>query len=160
NNIGGTIFYVTGNPTNCGAGGSKGLVCFDANSGKHPSGLDTFDITAAQCPGGGTIDPKLLTTLAKDGTPYTGLSGNLLLAPCTGTYGISIAGVAFRGILFFQDRAKTNVQNAYGGGGESLAAGSMYFHESSTYTSHLQLQGNSGSTSFILGEIVTDTLGM
>jgi hypothetical protein len=102
----------------------------------------------------------LLATLTKDGTPYTGLSGNLLLAPCTGTYGLSVAGVAFRGLLFFQDRSVQNIQNAYGGGGSSLAAGSMYFHESSTYTSHLQLQGNSGSTSFILGEIVTDTLGM
>ena len=49
---------------------------------------------------------------------------------------------------------------AYGGGGSSLAAGSMYFHQTSGFGANLQLQGNSGSTSFILGEIVVDTLGM
>ena len=162
NNIGGIMFYVTGTPQNCGAGGSKGLVCIDSNSGSKASNapaLDTFSISDGLCPGA-TIDPKLTAALTKDGIPFTGLNGNLLLAPCTGTYGISIAGVAYRGILFFQDRTVTNIQNAYGGGGTSLAAGSMYFHESSTYTSHLQLQGSAGSTSFILGEIIVDTLGM
>jgi Putative Flp pilus-assembly TadE/G-like len=159
NNIGGTVFYVTGSPTNCGAGGSKGLICFSANSGTHPSGLDTFDITAAKCPGGGAIDAQLLATLASNGTPYTGLSGNLLLAPCTGTYGDPTGAGQFRGMLFFQDRA-SNADSAYGGGGSSLAAGSLYFHQTSGFGAHLQLQGNSGSTSFILGEIVVDTLGM
>lgn len=162
NNIGGVMFYVTGTKQNCGAGGSKGLVCVDSNSGSKASNaiaVDTFSISDGLCPGA-TIDPKLTATLTKDGTPFTGLTGNLLLAPCTGTYGLNIAGVAYRGILFFQDRSVTNTQNAYGGGGSSLAAGSMYFHESSTYTSQLHLQGNAGSTSFILGEIIVDTLDM
>jgi hypothetical protein len=163
NNIGGVMFYVTGTRQNCGAGGSKGLICFDSNSGSKASNapaVDTFSITSSQCLGGATVDPKLLAALAKNGTPTTGLNGNLLLAPCTGTYGLTVDGLTYRGILFFQDHAVTNIDNAYGGGGSSLAAGSMYFHESSTYTSHLQLQGNAGSTSFILGEIIVDTLGM
>jgi hypothetical protein len=162
NNIGGIMFYVTGTPQNCGAGGSKGLVCIDSNSGSKASNapaLDTFSISDGLCPGA-TIDPKLIAALTKNGTPFTGLNGNLLLAPCSGPYGLVIAGVAYRGILFFQDRTVKNIQNAYGGGGSSLASGSLYFHESSTYTSQLQLQGNAGSTSFILGEIVVDTLGM
>ena len=162
NNIGGIMFYVTGTRQNCGAGGSKGLICIDSNSGSKASNapaVDTFSISGGLCPGV-PVDPNLTSTLTKDGTPYTGLNGNLLLAPCSGTYGLSVAGVAYRGILFFQDRSVTNAQNAYGGGGTSLASGSMYFHESSTYSSKIQLQGNAGSTSFILGEIVTDTLGM
>jgi Flp pilus assembly protein TadG len=163
NNIGGVIFYLTGAAQNCGAGGSKGLVCIDSNSGKEAFGtggavpVDPFDITVGLCPGG-AIDPNLTAALTKNGIAYTGLNGNLLLGPCTGTYGISIAGVAYRGILLFQDHAQTNLQNAYGGGGTSLAAGSMYFHESSTYTSQLTLQGGSCSGSYILGEIVVDTL--
>jgi Putative Flp pilus-assembly TadE/G-like len=163
NNIAGVMFYLTGSPQNCGAGGSKGLVCFDSNSGSKASNspaLDTFDIDSAQCPGGPAVDANLKTALAKNGTPYTGINGNLLLGPCTGTYGLTTSAGQYRGMLFFQDRSVTNVQNAYGGGGSSLTAGSMYFHESSTYTGQLQLQGNSGSTSFILGEIVVDTLGM
>lgn len=165
NNIGGVIFYVTGSPSACGAKGSKGLVCIDSNSGSEAFGtggavpVDTFDISAGLCPGG-TVDPKLTAALAKKSIPYTGLNGNLLLGPCTGTYGVSVAGVSYRGILFFQDRTTTNIGNAYGGGGSSLAAGSMYFHESSTYTANLQLQGNSCSNSYILGEIIVDTLGM
>jgi hypothetical protein len=163
NNIGGVMFYVTGTAQNCGAGGSKGLICIDSNSGSKATNspaLDTFSVASSQCPGGAAVDPKLLAALANNGTPATGLNGNLLLAPCSGTYGLIVDGLTYRGILFFQDRAATNMQNAYGGGGSSLAAGSMYFHETATYTSHLQLQGNAGSTSFILGEIITDSVGM
>ena len=163
NNIGGVMFYVTGTPQNCGAAGSKGLVCFDSNSGSKANNspaLDTFAIDAAQCPGGPAIDPNLKATLTTNGTPYTGLYGNLLLGPCTGTYGLTTSAGQYRGMLFFQDRSVTNIQNAYGGGGSSLTAGSVYFHESSTYTAQFQLQGGSGSTSFLLGEIVVDKLGL
>ena len=59
----------------------------------------------AQCPGGAAIDPNLLATLTKNGTPYTGLNGNLLLAPCTGTYGDPTGAGQYRGMLFFQDRS-------------------------------------------------------
>jgi hypothetical protein len=168
NNIGGVMFYVTGTAQNCGAGGSKGLMCIDSNAGSKATDntpptklpVDTFDIASTICPGGSAIDPKLLATLAKNGTPSTGLNGNLLLGPCSGTYVITVDGKPYRGILFFQDRTALHMENAYGGGGSSLAAGSMYFHESSTYTSHLQLQGGSGSTSYVLGEIIVDSLGM
>src|SRR5439155_16731919 len=103
-----------GTPQNCGSGCSKGLICFDSNSGSKASNspaLDTFSIASSQCPGGAAVDPKLLAALVKNGTPTTGLNGNLLLAPCSGTYGLTIDGLTYRGIMFFQDRAAKNMQN-------------------------------------------------
>jgi hypothetical protein len=95
------------------------------------------------------------------------------MAPCTGTYGDPSG--KYRGILFFEDR-RTSTGGGWGGGGGFLLAGSMYFHQctvgglsdtgqSCDYTtpafnSNFSLQGNSGSASYVLGEIITDTLSM
>jgi len=154
----GTVFYLTGSAQTCS--GQTGLVCVGANSGK--SGLDNFTTSAAQCPSGTPTDPKL-------GVPAT-LSGNVLLAPCTGTYGDPAGKV--RGILFFADRA-TATGGGWGGGGGFLLAGSMYFHQCKAdgtgtscplpptgYNKVFELQGNSGSASYILGEIIADQLHM
>jgi hypothetical protein len=108
------------------------------------------------------------------------LNGNVLLAPCTGTYG-DPAG-QYRGILFFQNRS-SDVGGGWGGGGGFLLAGSMYYHmcnasgtgtncsptvctnigsctAGTSYGSNFTLQGNSGSASYILGQVVADTLTM
>jgi len=79
------------------------------------------------------------------------------MAPCTGTYGDPLG--QYRGILFFQDRA-SNGGGGWGGGGGFLLAGSMYFHQNTSFGSTFQLQGGSGSTSYVLGEIVTDKLSL
>jgi Flp pilus assembly protein TadG len=160
----GTTFYLTGSTQKCS--GQTGLVCVGSNSGK--GGLDTFDITAAQCPGGATVDPALLTALTADGAAYTGLDGNLLLAPCTGTYGDPDGTGQYRGILFFGDRSSSG-GGGWGGGGGDLLAGSIYLHQCNAtgtgtgcgapptdYQATFQFQGSSGATSYVLGEIVTD----
>jgi Flp pilus assembly protein TadG len=164
----GTVFYLTGSSQKCS--GQTGLVCVGSNSGK--GGLDAFQTSNVQCSGGPAPDPRL-------GLPAT-LDGNVLLAPCTGTYGDPLG--LYRGILFFQDRS-SDVGGGWGGGGGFLLAGSMYFHmcnasgtgtscsttvctsigscaAGSSFGSNFALQGNSGSTSYILGEIITDTLSM
>ena len=97
-----------------------------SNSGK--GGLDTFDIYAAQCPGGTAVDPGLITALTADAVAYTGLTGNLLLAPCTGTYGDPSGTGKNRGMLFFQNRSLAG-GGGWGGGGGFLLAGSIYFHQ-------------------------------
>jgi hypothetical protein len=83
--------------------------------------------------------------------------------------------------LFYQDRASFQ-GGGWGGGGGFLLAGSMYFHQcnsggtgvscstpcsalkngssSTGYCSQFTLQGAAGSTSYVLGEIITDTLAM
>jgi hypothetical protein len=158
NNIGGTIFYLTGVAGKCS--GQEGLVCVGSNSGK--AGLTPFNTSLVQCPGGPPPDPGL-------GLPAT-LAGNVLLAPCTGTYGDPSG---YRGILFFGDRNNGN-GGGWGGGGGFLLAGSMYFHQCNSATpgagtgcaatgafnANFEFQGNSGSASYVLGDIVTDTLSM
>jgi Putative Flp pilus-assembly TadE/G-like len=164
----GTVFYLTGAGQTCS--GQSGLVCVGSNSGK--SGLDAFTTANVQCTGGPAPDVRL-------GLPTT-LDGNVLLAPCTGTYG-DPAG-QYRGFLFFQDRS-SDIGGGWGGGGGFLLAGTMYFHmcnaagtgiscsatvctrigscaAGSSFGSNFTLQGSSGSASYVLGQIITDTLTM
>jgi hypothetical protein len=66
--------------------------------------------------------------------------------------------------LFFQNRA-TAASPSWGGGGQFLSSGFLYFHNGNgstcgTSTSCLTLQGSSGSQSFTLGSIVVDELLM
>jgi len=62
-------------------------------------------------------------------------------------------------MLFFQDRA-SNVGGGWGGGGGFLLAGNIYFHQLTSFGSSFTLQGGSSGSSFVLGEIVTDTLNL
>jgi hypothetical protein len=152
----GTIFYLTGSTQKCS--GQTGLVCVGSNSGR--GGLDAFTTSTVKCAGGPAPDPKL-------NLPAT-LSGNVLLAPCTGTYGDPLG--QYRGILFFADRSSAS-GGGWGGGGGFLLAGSMYFHQCNAtgtgtgcgapptyYQSNFDLQGSSGSASYVLGEIIADTM--
>ena len=145
----GTMFYLTGTSASCS--GQSGLVCVGSNSGKT-TGIDQFDTTRLRCPGpplGPAPDPTL-------GIPAL-LDGSMLLAPCTGTYGDPLG--KYRGMLFFQDRA-SNVGGGWGGGGGFLLAGNIYFHQLTSFGSSFTLQGGSSGSSFVLGEIVTDTLNL
>jgi hypothetical protein len=91
----------------------------------------------------------------------------LLAAGLTDTLGTQ------RGMLFFQDRSATGVNPSWGGGGQFLLAGTMYFHScnssgtgtgcgsaSTYYGDNLTLQGNSGSGTYVLGNIITDNLSL
>ncbi len=154
---GGTMFYFSG-PSGAG---SYGSVFVDANSGNRS--VDPFPTPLTNCPGGTPPDPRAL--------PPTPPTGNVLLAPCKGVYG-SPTGTD-RGILFFDDRANgdLNGQPSMQGGGQMVLAGAMYFHNcpfSTTptgcrppptdYNAFFSLQGNPGSGTFILGNIVADQL--
>ena len=93
----------------------------------------------------------------------TSLQGNILLGPCTsgGTY-IGAAGETsgnIRGLVFFQDRADADVkgQPSMQGGGGLVISGNMYFHNTANQ-SFFNLQGTSGGTAYVLGNITTDEL--
>jgi hypothetical protein len=152
---GGTTFYFTGsNPLSVGAnaGSNTSLDDLKANLPNSP---------AVQCAGGTALD------LTKLPSTYT---GNILLGPCAGPYGDPLG--QYRGTLFFGARNVAANAN-WGGGGSFLLAGNMYFHQcrangtgtapcsapgSGGYGTTMTLQGGSGSSSYVLGEIVTDVL--
>jgi hypothetical protein len=154
NNIGGMLFYFQGT--------SATNVNVDSNSGsKCPS---TFSTTTGAGPFVNGIKCTA-TSVIPSNLSGTSLTGNVLLGPCTGPYGDSlvaatgspdpILGVQ-RGILFFQAHGFTGKTQSWGGGGSFLLAGTMYFH--SDFSDSFHLQGNSGSTTYVFGDIVADNL--
>jgi hypothetical protein len=163
---GGATFYFHGSGT------GAGTVNVNANSGTK-AGLDVFNTTSGtgslanglKCTGTSSIPSNLPATL----------TGNILLGPCTGYYGDPLGAAdplgIQRGFLFFQDRSGQSLNPNWGGGGQFLLAGTMYFHSCNAtgtgvgcgtppayYNDIFSLIGNSGSGTYVLGQIVTDNL--
>ena len=131
----------SGSPSNC-------IMTYTVN-GTGNSATGNVLSQALRCPSGATNPSAVPATV----------SGNILLGPCTGTYAaVSADGYQYRGFLFFQNRADSGTPS-WGGGGQFLLAGFMYFHDTS-YASTLSLSGNSASGSYTLGNIVADELSL
>ena len=160
--IGGTIFYFSGSSSlNVVANsGTTAVTAFNTASG---SGVYSF---GAKCTAASQIPMNLPASLG----------GSVLLAPCTGTYGdpLGTGGPLGeqRGILFFQDRS-ASANPAWQGGGQSLLAGSLYFHHCNAsgtgtscgspttyYDTTLSMGGNPGAGTYILGNTIADNLAM
>ena len=176
-NIGGTMFYFTG-------GGAVSVSAnsghSDAKTGKSVCGnaFNTFSGTGMlangiKCTSGSSVPSNL--------KGVTTLTGNVMLAPCTGAYGDSYLAEGLtdppslgeqRGFLLFQDRSNTAMNQSWGGGGSFLLAGTMYFHSCNAppdtgtgcgapptyYSDIFTLQGGSGSSTYMLGDIVADNV--
>ncbi|PYU90570.1 MAG: hypothetical protein DMG25_16940 [Acidobacteria bacterium] len=157
-NDNGTMFYFSG--TGPGAYGSV----FVGSSAGTPGARDTIDSlssSAVKCPGTG-VDPDRALPPTFD--------GNVLLGPCTGTYGDSSGLGQYRGMLFFDDRANADNtgQPSMQGGGGLLLGGTLYFHNCpnsptcaappTDYNAFFDLQGSPGSTTYVYGNIITDEL--
>jgi hypothetical protein len=102
---------------------------------------------------------------------------NIILGPCTGYYGDPLGtsnplGVQ-RAFVFFQDRSAQSANPSWGGGGQFLLSGTMYFHSCNAsgtgtscgsaptyYNDIFTMKGNSGSNTYVLGQIVTDNLSL
>jgi Flp pilus assembly protein TadG len=152
---GGVIFYFTnGGTVNVGAdSGNKCQANFNTAGYAGTSSLQY----GIKCTSASTI-PSNLTSISS-------LSGNVLLAPCTGTYGDPYEATGGtdpdgeqRGFLMFQDRTTEAANQSWGGGGSMLLAGTMYFHNSTDYSDSFTLTGNSGSSTYVLGDIVADNV--
>lgn len=162
---GGVIFYFTGS-SSLNIGSNSGSVTATAYTTAGVSG-----IPGVACPGGAAAPLSLPATL----------SGNVFLAPCTGTYGDPLN--QYRGVLFFQNRGVPAAATWSGGGG-LLTVGIMYFHHCRTdglganctapatnsscnsggtvgtggYGALLSMQGGSSGNSYAIGNIITDKI--
>jgi hypothetical protein len=118
-------------------------------SGGTTSGVPSL---ALACPGGSANPTSVPATM----------DGNILLGPCSGTYGGT--GGLNRGFLFYQSR--TAAGNAsLGGGGSFIFSGNIYMHfgngsSCGSTTSCLSLSGGSGGSSFTLGDIAADEVSL
>jgi len=127
------------------------VVSFKIDGTLSSAGTGAVASRALRCPSGSANPPQVPATL----------DGNILLGPCSGTYASPDGN---RGFLFFQNRA-TSAAPSWGGGGQFLSSGFLYFHSGSggtcgTNTSCLTLQGGSGAHSYALGNIVVDELSL
>jgi hypothetical protein len=188
---GGTLFYF--NFPNASGCLPRCSVHVDSNSGK-PQGSNVPDTFGSQSYLRGGATAQTMTTCPNGTAPdvtIPNITGNVLLAPCSlnGTWGNPGTGsgpftspfAQFRGILFFQDRGTSanpsNLVSAdWGGGGQFLLAGTMYFHQCQISTSGtdigtgcaartprpfnsiFHLGGSTSSGTYVLGEIITDQL--
>jgi hypothetical protein len=152
---GGTVFYFSGAQS----------ISINATAGK--STTDPFTASSLKCTGTSTLPGNLPGT--------TAIQGNVLMAPCSGYYGDPLGssdpqGIQ-RGMLFFQDRSASTVSANWGGVGQFLIAGILYFHHCNAsgtgegcgapptyYDGAFSLSGNSCSGTYVLGSIVVDNL--
>jgi Putative Flp pilus-assembly TadE/G-like len=162
----GVMFYFSNSQTvsvTANAGSSSACTAATAGSGTPNNCIVSYKIdgTASSSATGSVPNQKLQcpSGSAPPSQVPSSLDGNILMGPCSGTYASSDGN---RGFLFFQ---RTAASPAWGGGGQFLSSGFLYFHSGNgstcgTSTSCLTLQGGSSSQSFTLGDIVVDELSM
>jgi Flp pilus assembly protein TadG len=171
---GGEIFYF-----------HTGTLNIDDNSGHIapqgcPSGAGIATLVGS---GTGQLKNGVKCTSSSDvpGNLPATITGNLLMGPCSGPYGdplgLSDPIGEQHGIVFFGNRDTAGAAPSFGGGGTGAVLGSLYFHycnssdntatvkglgsncnSSTGYTDVLTLGGGSGSTSYVVGDMVTDKL--
>jgi hypothetical protein len=161
---GGVMFYFTG------------AVDVDSNSGSKC----TNPFNTAGYAGTTSLQHGIActaTSVVPSNLQNTTLTGNVLLAPCTGTYGDPLGAAdplgVQHGMLFFQDRSTLSANQSWGGSGSFLLAGTMYFHScnasgtgtscgaAGTYLNDIfTLQGGSGSSTYVLGDIIADNIAL
>jgi len=157
---GGTMFYLHGSST--------------LNKGPNPGPMTVKDkgnvIFACADPTFG-VPVSSLTCISNVPPGVTTLTGNVLLAPCTGPYGDPLGAGLERGLLFFHDRdTQPTTQPSWISTGSFGLFGSLYFHNCSStaggsgvncdsttaFTETLTL--SSGANAYIIGNIVADQL--
>jgi hypothetical protein len=167
-----------------GPGSARTFDCQDLNTSTTPPTIQNsawaVSLDHVRCITAGTGK----TILPDNVVSFGGLVGNVLLGPCQApTAGGTNYGDPLgtddplgeqRGMLFFQNRlgnlASAGNQPLWSGGGAFGLAGNIYFHycpagtgpggcDSTTgFTDQLELGGGSSSSTFVVGDIVTDKL--
>src|SRR5207249_3286191 len=129
------------------------VVSYKIDGTASPAATGSVSMRALQCPGGAATPAQVPATI----------DGDILLGPCSGTYGSSDG--TNRGFLFFQAHSNSATPS-WGGGGQFLLSGFMYFHSNAagatcgTSTTCLNMNGGSGAGSYTLGNLVADQINM
>ena len=148
--------------SNTGKTGRCGAVTAGATSWS-PTGCEVqYNISGSSTSGVASLALACPNGPANPAQVPAAMDGNILLGPCTGTYGGS--GGTNRGFLFYQSRTAAG-NAALGGGGSFIFSGNIYMHfgngsSCGSTTSCLSLQGGSGGSSFTLGDIAADEISL
>ena len=161
-------------PSGAAGDGTGGVILYFTNGGSVTVGADSgnkcqADFITAGYAGTSSllygIKCKSTSNIPLNLQGIASLSGNVLLAPCTGTYGDPFEATGGtdpdgeqHGFLMFQDRSTEAANQSWGGGGSFLLAGTMYFHNNTDFSDTFTLAGNSGSSTYVLGDIVADNV--
>jgi len=136
----------------------SGSLQISGGSGQLSSSrVDAVNSTALTCNGSAPS--------AAIGVPST-LNGNVLVAQCStlGTYvGAPSTDTASssgsRGLLVFIAHSNSVTATAFSGSGSMAFTGALYYH-SSSYSDQFAVNGGAGTTTFVLGEIIADTINL
>jgi len=101
------------------------------------------------------VDP---TNCPNGGNCFVGANGGILSsAVCSA----GTAASSYYGIAFFESHSTAaNLTHLISGGAGLTIVGTIYLKTSPSHNQSLQLQGNSGSTTTVQGEIITDDLSV
>jgi hypothetical protein len=157
---GGTMFYLHGSSTLNKSPNGGPMVLRDKGNVVFACADPTFGVPVSSLSCVSNIPPGVAT-----------LTGNVLLAPCTGPYGDPLGANHERGILFFHDRdTQPTAQPSWRANSSFGLVGSLYFHncssttaagsgvncDPSAFTETLTL--SSGANGYVIGNIVADQL--
>jgi Flp pilus assembly protein TadG len=167
---GGTIFYFAdSNSVNVGSNGGNCSGAVPFNTATGALGLGVKCTSSTQIPNNlpATLTGSVLLAPCNKPDPTTNLcTPNCSINPGTNggggfgdPQGTGDATGEQRGVLFFQAHSVNATNNPnWGGGGSMLLAGTMYFHQTGGFNDKLGLGGNSGSSTYVLGDIIVDQL--
>jgi hypothetical protein len=164
---GATFYLSTAATVSVDSNAGKASACTAASAGSgtpnncvvsyKPSGTSTLGVAQRQLRCSAAGSPSIPAAV-----PAT-IDGNILFGPCTGSWGDTSG--QNRGFLFYQNRS-VSASPSWGGGGQFLLSGFLYFHSSTTGatcgtdTTCLTLSGNSGAGAYTLGNIVADKISL
>ncbi len=148
---------------------TKGILIYNSPASPIQSNKDIISVGANS----GQINNIIYPNSAQCGTDASGnaLGGNCFVGANGGTLTTSMCSSSatltssYYGVLFFQNRGiTTSLTHTLSGGGGLSIKGTVYLAHTSTaldgsYQS-LSLQGTSGSSTLVQGEIITDTLSL
>lgn len=145
------LYYISTNDTNTG---------FNADTGSTLLMLSSTACTVTTPSYSGFSNGGMLVFNGGGGSFKAGSNGNVSLV------GSDSTSTAFEGILFWQDRTLTSaVTHTFGGGGNMTLTGTIYANMSVANVTYqvydqVNLSGNSGNTTNIIGQVITNALSL